>query len=226
MAAIAIVGAGPGLGLSIAEKFGNEGFQVALISRSKDNLDVLTTRLQEAGVTAASFRADVSDAAALTSALERASARFGDIDVLEYSPYGGLVQTSPLEVAVDNLEPQIARILYGAITATRAVLPPMLKARRGTLLFTTGGGAVSPFPMLATMNIAQAGLRNWVLNLNTVLAEHGIHAASVAISVFIGATAPEGVPHQDPDDIAKVYWDLHVKRDRAEHHIAQPRFSP
>jgi len=223
MAAIAIVGAGPGLGLSIAEKFGNEGFQVALISRSKDNLDVLTTRLQEAGVTAASFRADVTDPAALTSALEQASARFGDIDVLEYSPYGGLVQTSPLEVAIDNLEPQIAQILYGAITATRA---PMLKARRGTLLFTTCGGAVSPFPMLATMNIAQAGLRNWVLNLNTVLAEHGIHAASVAISVFIGATAPDGVPHQDPDDIAKVYWDLYVKRDRAEHHIAQPRFSP
>ena len=43
---IAIVGAGPGLGLSIAKKFGTNGFRAALIARSKDSLDQLVANLQ------------------------------------------------------------------------------------------------------------------------------------------------------------------------------------
>ena len=68
--------------------------------------------------------------------------------------------------------------------------------------------------MLSTMNIAQAGLRNWVFNLNGVLADKGIYAGNVAINVFIGANAPAGVPHADPDDIAQSYWNLHTHRDK------------
>jgi short-subunit dehydrogenase len=52
MPAIAIVGAGRGLGASIAEVFGGHGFTVALISRSKDNLDILADRLAAKGITA------------------------------------------------------------------------------------------------------------------------------------------------------------------------------
>jgi NADP-dependent 3-hydroxy acid dehydrogenase YdfG len=219
MPTIAIVGAGPGLGLSIAKVFGSQGFAVALISRSKDKLDPLVTQLAESGITAAAFPADVMDRPALAAALEHAVAHFGAIDVLEYSPYSGLVPVSPLEVTVDNLQPQIEHHLYGAVTATRGVLPAMLTAGTGTLLFTTGGGAIAPYPMLGTMNAAQAALRNWVLNLNGVLADKGIYAGNVAISVLIGAHAPAGIPHAAPDDIARVYWNLHTHRHPPEHHV-------
>jgi hypothetical protein len=47
------------------------------------------------------------------------------------------------------------------------------------------------------MNAAQAALRNWVLNLNGILADKAVHAGGVAINVFIGARAPEEVPHPD-----------------------------
>jgi hypothetical protein len=90
MPTIAIVGAGPGLGLPVAKVFGDHGFQVALISRSKGNVDTLVATLAKSGITAAAFPADIADRAALTSALEQAAERFGAIDVLEFSPYGGL----------------------------------------------------------------------------------------------------------------------------------------
>ena len=45
MPVLAIVGAGPGLGLSIAKVFGSHGFSVALISRSEEKLDALAERL-------------------------------------------------------------------------------------------------------------------------------------------------------------------------------------
>ncbi|WP_278265272.1 SDR family NAD(P)-dependent oxidoreductase [Nocardia sp. AG03] len=45
MTTIAIIGAGPGLGLATARRCGREGFSVALISRSQDKLDRLVNDL-------------------------------------------------------------------------------------------------------------------------------------------------------------------------------------
>ncbi|GAA0997648.1 SDR family NAD(P)-dependent oxidoreductase [Acrocarpospora macrocephala] len=216
MPTIVIVGAGPGLGAALGKVFGGHGFNVALISRSKTNLDVLAAGLVNQGITAEGFPADVTDTASLTAALEAAAARFGRIDVLEFSPYAGLVQVNPADVTVDNLQPAIQEILYGAVTATRAVLPAMLEAGSGTLLYTTGGGAISPYPFLATLNAAQAALRNWAHNLHNTLAGQGIHAATVAINAMITDNAPEGIPAIAPDDLAQSYWNLHTQRDRAE----------
>ncbi|MFE6496327.1 SDR family NAD(P)-dependent oxidoreductase [Streptomyces sp. NPDC057748] len=219
MPTIAIVGAGPGLGLSIAKVFGGHGFDVALISRTKNKLDALVADLAEAGITAGAFPADAGDPTQLTEALQAVIARFGRIDVLEFSPHAGLSMTTPKEVTVDILRPQIDSLLYGAVAAVQAVLPGMLEAKSGTLLFTTGGGAIDPYPMLATINIAQAGQRNYAINLHNTLADEGIYAANVAINLMIGAEAPEGVPHRAPDEIALDYWNLHTSRNRSEHVI-------
>ncbi|MEV6594581.1 SDR family NAD(P)-dependent oxidoreductase [Streptomyces acidicola] len=219
MPTIAIVGAGPGLGLSIAKVFGGHSFDVALISRTKDKLDALVAELAEAGITAEGFPADIADSVQLTGALEAAIARFGRIDVLEFSPHAGLTMTAPKDVTVDALRPQIDSLLYGAVAAVQTVLPGMLAAGSGTLLFTTGGGAINPYPMLADANIAQAGQRNWAINLHNTLADEGIYAANVAINLMIGTQAPEGVPHRAPDEIALDYWALHTTRTQAEHLI-------
>ncbi|MEV0560937.1 SDR family NAD(P)-dependent oxidoreductase [Dactylosporangium sp. NPDC050588] len=219
MPTIAIVGAGPGLGLSIAKVFGGHGFDVALISRSKDNLDVLVAELNTVGITAEGFPADAADAAQVTAALRHAITRFGRIDVLEYSPHAGLTMTAPKDVTVESLRRPIDSLLYGAVAAVQAVLPAMIVAGSGTVLFTTGGGAINPYPMLADVNIAQAGQRNWAINLHNTLAEQGIYVASVAINLMIGTQAPEGVPYRAPDEIALDYWVLHTTRTQAEHFI-------
>ena len=41
MPTIAIIGAGPGLGLALAKKFGQNGYNAALIARNPDTLDTL-----------------------------------------------------------------------------------------------------------------------------------------------------------------------------------------
>ncbi|MEV4115116.1 SDR family NAD(P)-dependent oxidoreductase [Nonomuraea sp. NPDC049695] len=217
MPTIAIVGAGPGMGLSIAHTFGSRGFDVALIARNKEKLDGLVARLSERNITSAGFSADVMDRPALTGALEAAVERFGGIDVLEYSPATRDIEIAgPLEVTPENLQSQVEYNLYGAVTAANAVLPAMLAARAGALLFTTGGGSVTPNPMFGNVNAAQAALRNWALNLNNVLTGKGVFAAHVAINVWIGASVPEGFPSAEPDAIAARYWDLYERRDQAE----------
>ncbi|MFG6197020.1 SDR family NAD(P)-dependent oxidoreductase [Nonomuraea sp. JJY05] len=221
MPTIAIVGAGPGLGLAIARTFGVRGFDVALIARTKDKLDSLVTQLEAEGVTAAAFPADVLERPSLSAALDAAAEHFGGIDVLEYSPaphspVPGLTMAVPSEVTVDNLQPQIEYTFYGAVTAARAVLPAMREAGAGTLLFTTGGGSIHPIPMLGNVNAAGGALRNWVLNLHNELSGSGIHAAHIAINTWLGEGGPEGIPSATPEQVAPLYWDLYERGDQAE----------
>ncbi|MER5278063.1 SDR family NAD(P)-dependent oxidoreductase [Streptomyces sp. NPDC002809] len=217
MSTIAVVGAGPGMGLAIARTFGSRGFDVALLSRNQANLDAHAAALAAEGITARGFAADVLDTESLTGALDAASRHFGGIDVLEYSPGGPEPKfLTPTEVTAADVDLQMRYLVHGAIAATGAVLPAMRRAGTGTLLFTTGAGSVDPTPMLGDINTAGAALRSWVLNLHKELEPVGIQAAHVAIGAWIGDRAPQGTPSASASRISPLYWDLHVERDQAE----------
>lgn len=217
MPTIAIVGAGPGMGLAIARKFGAQGFDVALLARNVDRLNEHADLLAAEGVNARGFAVDVLDADSLAQGLDQAAERFGRIDVLEYSPGGPEPKyLAPSKLTREDVDLQMQYLTYGAIAATRAVLPAMRKAGSGTLLYTTGAGSLDPTPMLGDINTAGAALRSWVLNLHKELADEGIQAAHVAIGALIGDRAIEGMPSASADEIAPLYWDLHINRDQAE----------
>ncbi|HLU55889.1 MAG TPA: SDR family NAD(P)-dependent oxidoreductase [Pseudonocardia sp.] len=208
MPTLAIVGAGPGMGLAIARTFGRRGFDVALVARTKEQLDALADQLGREGV------------AGRGQGPRRRHRRTGVLAGPAVPAVPGFTSAAPSEVAVDNLQPQIEYSFYGAVTAAQAVLPAMREAGTGTLLFTTGGGSVDPVPMLGNINAAQATLRNWVINLNEELDGSGVYAGHVAIGVWVGGGAvggaPVGFPTATPEQIAPLHWDLHENRDRPE----------
>lgn len=217
MPTIAIIGAGPGLGLAIARTFGAQGFDVALISRNQAKLDSLAAQLAADGITAAGFAADVLDRPTLRSALTAAKAHFGGIDALEYSPAdasaGPLAPVDIREATPENVQPQIEYYLYGAMTAAEVVLPEMLAVGAGTLLFTTGAGSMYPVAQYGNVTAGGAALRNWALNLGQALAGSGVHVAHVAIALMIAEHAPApGLDFLPAADIAPLYWDIHHTR--------------
>jgi NAD(P)-dependent dehydrogenase (short-subunit alcohol dehydrogenase family) len=61
MSTIAVLGAGPGLGLSMARRFGREEFSVALPARNPERLRILVKEPEQARMAAAGFSADVTD---------------------------------------------------------------------------------------------------------------------------------------------------------------------
>ena len=225
MSTIAIVGAGQGLGLALARTFGSHGYNIALIARNQTKLDNLVGTLGSENITAAAFPADVRDRPALTRALTDAAAHFGGIDVLEYSPGGTAATTTltlPSATTPEQLQFEVEFQLYGALTATAAILPALRASQAGTLLFTTGAGSVDPVPQVGNVNAAAAALRNWAINLNKELNGTGVYAAHVGIDVVIGDSANnESVlpdfPISPAADIATAYWDLHITRDVAEY---------
>jgi len=94
------------------------------------------------------------------------------------------------------------------VAATLAVVGPMREAGRGTILFTTGGAAVNPYPARAGVGISFAGEVAYARMLHDALASEGIHVAHTAIG---GRIAPGG--DHKPDDVAEVLWRHHTRRD-------------
>jgi NAD(P)-dependent dehydrogenase (short-subunit alcohol dehydrogenase family) len=207
-----IVGAGPGLGFSVAKRFGREGFAVALISRSAKNLEALVADLANHGVEAAGFTADATDERSLRDAIASARARFGTLDVLEYSPapdHDTVVDA--LSITPENARHHVGRSLFGAITAARAVLPEMLERGHGALLFTTGASAAVPIPSHASVGLGMSALRNYARVLHAALKGTGVFAGSLMVATRI-LKDTEG----DPDALADIYWHMYTDRDEVE----------
>ena len=219
MPTAAIVGAGPGLGLEIARVFGIHGFSVALVARTQSKLDELAQMLSTEGIDASGFAANITDPVSLATAFSDIRDAYGSIDVFEFSPADrGLAMTDVLDVTAENVQPQIDFYIHGAISSAQQVIPDMIERGAGTMIFTTGGGSVSPNPRMGNINIAAAGLRNWVLNLHGALAPKGVYVAHMAISAWIGSGSPEA----EARVIAQEYWNLYRARDQAElHYIAR-----
>jgi short-subunit dehydrogenase len=204
--------------LSIAKVFGANGFDVALVARNEARLHSMVDELAAAGVTAGAFHADLMNTPTVAEGFGRIHDRFGAVDVLEYSPAphdpvpGVNTIVGPVEMTVENVQPQIEFYLYGAMAAVAQVLPSMLERGAGTLLFSTGASSARPNARMANVGVGSPALRHWALSLHEALVDKGVYVAHVPLAVLIGS----GGEANDADTIAETYWDLYTKREEAE----------
>ncbi len=204
-----VVGAGPGLGLALARRFGAEGHPVGLIARDGARLESDAATLRAAGIRATACPADVRDEAGLRAALDTA----GPVGVLIWAIGPGSAPITPAgEVTSERAFAQVALHVGGAVTAVGHVLPGMLARGAGTVLITTGASSVVPVPVLGDVGIAMAGLRNWALGLRAAVAGRGVHVATVTIATLLAAGHPVG----DPDAVASRFLALARAPERAE----------
>jgi NAD(P)-dependent dehydrogenase (short-subunit alcohol dehydrogenase family) len=215
MTTFALVGAGPGLGLATARRFGAAGHTVALISRNAEKLDGLTADLARDDIQARGFTADVLDIESLTTALYVAAEALGPIEILQYSPVPRADFMKPvLDMSADDLDAPLAFSVKGPVTAVNAVLPGMRALGRGTLLFVNGGSAVRPNPNVAGTSVAFAAESAYARTLHDALAPENIHAAQLIIP---GAIRPDA-EHSSPDVLAQRLYDIHQQRDGFRHY--------
>jgi NADP-dependent 3-hydroxy acid dehydrogenase YdfG len=232
-----VIGAGPGLGLSVARRFGKEGYAVALVSRSTTRHAGFLATLADSGVEAAAFAADVTDPARLRAAVDGARERFGRIDALWFGPGGvdgpppGDIRTIDVAQARGSLEAMV----LPAVDAVAQVLPAMRERGSGALLFAGGLSSVLPMPPLGALALAAAALRNHALTLHAALAAEGVYAGTLTIGglvergdihaavtanpeLFGGAVAPT----LDPDDLADTVWRMVTDRTEPEVVVTAP----
>jgi NAD(P)-dependent dehydrogenase (short-subunit alcohol dehydrogenase family) len=182
---LAIVGAGPGLGLSLARRFATEGFEIVLISRDPSKLDFDARKVE----------ADVTDPEGLATALRS----LGPIDVLEYSPTPTFGLVEPKDLTPQTVLPPFEHQVIGAVSAVNATrLRP-----GGALLFTTAASSITPVPMTANIGIAMAGLRAYAKTLHLAL-RPDTYVGHLAIDMFMQG--------DDADTAAAALYDLYAAR--------------
>ena len=200
---VVVLGAGPGLGLAVARRFGREGFAVTLVARREPNLAALAGELRDAGVRVDTVVADVADPHGFRTALEALAPRAPGVVV-----YNAAVTARDdiLTSDVDHLLTTHAVDVVGAVTAAQVFTPAMRRAGRGTFLATGGHPSVTPEPRFATLSLGKAGLRAAVALLHDELRADGVHVTGITIG---GAITPGGA--LDPDHIAETYWAVHAQ---------------
>ena len=206
-----VVGAGPGIGTATARRFAREGYRVGLVARDRERLQAIAEQLRDDGADVSTATADASSPAELTTALHQLREVNGDPTVALFSPLPSLSLIKPvLETSADDLGAALALNVVGAAATARAVAPAMVRSGTGTLLFTTGSGAVRPSPERAASTVTTAAESAYAQLLQEALAVHGVHVAHL---VICGAVGP-GLKHE-PAAVADELWRRHIHRDRA-----------
>ena len=77
-----ITGAGKGIGKAVALALAEEGVNVVLVARTAADVEAVAKEAEAKGVKAFALTADVAELVSITTAVEKAVAKFGTIDIL------------------------------------------------------------------------------------------------------------------------------------------------
>ena len=208
-----VVGVGAGLGTALARRFAG-GYVVALMARSADYLATVAAEIEGAGGNALAVAANVADAAEIEKAFATIREKAGAPEVLLYNaamrPFGRLMETK-----ASTFENTWRVNAMGAFLCAQQVVPAMLAAGRGTIIFTGATAGTKPFATSAAFGPAKFALRGLAQVMARDLGPQGIHVAYVNVDgpidmPFIRRMRPD-VKEDDllkPAAIAETYWHL------------------
>ena len=216
---IVVCGYGPGISTAVAERFGAEGFQVALVSRSADKLAAGVAALEAKGVRAAAFPANLADPDAAAGVIGKVREALGPITVLQWTAYDGgagdmltadgAAVRGVLDIAVTSL-----------LAAVKAALPDLRQAEGGAVLVTNGGlGMFDPAMDAAAaggamgLAIANAAKHKLVGVLAQKLKPENVFVGEVMVFGLVrGTSFDRGGATVDARTIAEKFWDLYRAR--------------
>jgi NAD(P)-dependent dehydrogenase (short-subunit alcohol dehydrogenase family) len=218
---IVIVGYGPGISTAVANKFGAEGFSVALVARNAERLAAGVAALKAKGVAAAAFPADASDPVALRGAIQAARAELGPVGVLHWNAFSGHEVGDLLTAEPDVVRDAFGVPVVGLLSAVQEVLPDLKAAKDGAVLVTNGAfGDLHPMMDMVAINLNSSGVglgnaakAKLVGLLSARLQPEGVYVGEVTIAGAINGTsyAPDG-GGIDGSVVADAFWRLYQAR--------------
>jgi short-subunit dehydrogenase len=207
---ILIIGAGAGVSLATAEKFGKEGFAIGLVNRNAANAEVMIKQLSNKGIEVYSVTADVTDHITLKQAIDELTQKLNGVDVLLYNA-AVLKNKDILEVDTAEFMDDFKVNVAAALKSVQVTLK-CLKQSKGAILLTGGGFATHPSPKNGTLSIGKAGIRNLAMQLNERLIEEGIYVGTLTITAKVSPDSPI----HSPISLAQTYWEMFNSRTEVE----------
>jgi 3-oxoacyl-[acyl-carrier protein] reductase len=160
--------------------FARLGARLALVSRSKAELDLAHIEIEQNGGNALRIRGDVTDPEQMTVAIDRIRVVYGGVpDVLICA--AGV--TGPLHdflhSSLKHWTEALQINLLGVVNACRAVLPGMVERRRGKIIVLTCEACHAPKLHFSSYTTAKTAVVRFVESIAPELAEHNVQINSV-----------------------------------------------
>jgi len=158
---ILITGGGSGIGRGLAEAFHHLGNQVIITGRTQKSLD--ETCAANPGMK--SFTVDVSDPKSIQSFAGKVTKDYPSLNVLINN--AGIMQPENLLEKPDAsvAEAIVTTNLLGPIRLTAALLPPLRKQPRATIMTVSSGLAFVPLAMTPTYCATKAAVHSYTQSL-------------------------------------------------------------
>jgi 3-oxoacyl-[acyl-carrier protein] reductase len=189
-----VCGASSGLGLASAEALAQEGANVTMFARRRDELERQADRIGALAV-----RGDV----ALPQDTERAVAKtleaFGGVDILVWNS-GGPPPGTGTDVTPDAVEQAVELMIQPAVRLVHAVLPHLERSSGGRILAITSLAAKEPTAHLALSNMLRPALSGWLKTLADELGPKGVTVNCVAPGRIATARLEQLYPGGPTDD--------------------------
>lgn len=209
-----IIGAGPGIAQSVADKLASSGYDLALVSRSSVKLSILTDQIRSklspglSGISIQTYTADASDPTSLQATLDHISSSSAPEVVIYNAARVG--QSKLQDTTLETFDTDFRTNVQGAFITAKWAEQVFNKNKttrgdaKATLIFTGGGLSTHPRPTHVTLSLGKAALRNLTLNLHNALKDENIHVATVTVC---GLVSPDAEKHK-PVAIAEQYIKL------------------
>jgi NAD(P)-dependent dehydrogenase (short-subunit alcohol dehydrogenase family) len=204
-----IVGAGTGLGASLARVFSRDGgMQVLMAARQPESLQSVCNELD-----ARALRCDATDPADVAALFDRATEHFGAAPEVVVYNASRRVPGRFVDIDPAAMRDAVAVTALGAFHVAQQAARRMLPQGKGAILFTGATAGVKGFAQSASFAMGKFALRGLAQSLARELGPQGIHVGHVIVDGSIrtpvsAATVVDPDTQLDPDAIAATYLHL------------------
>ncbi|HXB58970.1 MAG TPA: SDR family oxidoreductase [Candidatus Acidoferrales bacterium] len=171
-----ITGGGNGLGFGIAECFVAAGARVVLVGRRADVLQRAAKKLGKAATFEPHDILAVEEAENLVKWVSKSA---GPISILVNNA-GIHLKKSATETTPAEFNSVLQTHVVAAFSLTRAVLPQMIKQKRGNILFTASMASIMGIPLVVAYSAAKSAYLGMVRSLATEVSPQGVRVNAIA----------------------------------------------
>jgi 3-oxoacyl-[acyl-carrier protein] reductase len=207
---ILITGGGRGVGRAAALRLARDGAAVAVLARTRGEVEAVAGEITQAGGRAVSVVADVGVEADVERAVDEAVHALGGLNGLVLNAGVGL--HGPTETyAKSAWDESIATMLTGPFLVTRAALPALKAAGESRIVAIGSGAAYAGYANLSSYCAAKWGLRGFLLALAEEVKGDGVRCCYLSpgsiLTDFAGRSAAEkratpGRAYLQPEEVA------------------------
>ncbi|QNG38558.1 SDR family oxidoreductase [Geodermatophilaceae bacterium NBWT11] len=173
-----VTGGAQGIGRGIATTLAEQGFQVAIADRALDVATQTATELEAAGGTAVAVAMDVTDTAAVRSAVADVESRLGPVECLVNN--AGWDDFMPFLDTTEDFWDKILDLNFkGALRVSQAVVPGMVERRFGRVVNISSDAGRVGSSLEAVYSGAKAGIIGFGKTLAREVAGSGVTVNAV-----------------------------------------------